>query len=370
MGQQWPGMGRRLYETEPAFLEAMDECSAILGKFTNDWSLIEEIFAEDTRSRFDETQIAQPAIVSIGIALTALWRSWGIRPDVVMGHSVGEIAAYHAAGVMTLEDTLRLALYRSLLQQRLTGAGSMLAVGLPFRESEALLDGHEKHVSIAAINGPSNVTLSGDTAVLRDIASRCEKDRIFARFLNVTVPFHSTMMDSILEECERCFTDPHPADIPLVSTVTGEPIDWKEITPSYWLRNVREPVFFADGFRCLLNSGYDVFVEISAHPVLSTPMQDCMAGFSGKASIVPTLRRCEADDVMAYSSLGRLFTAGYPIDWQPVFRERGRFIRLPGYQWIGEHRNPKNPYRQDATVILPEGPVLSGGKCIRSSEDV
>ncbi len=337
MGQQWPGMGRRLYESEPVFREALDECAAILGKFTDEWSLLNEIFAEASKSRFDETQIAQPAIVAIGIALAALWRSWGIHPDAVMGHSVGEIAACHAAGVLNLEDTLRLAFYRSLFQHRLTGKGAMLAVGLPLREAEALLHGYAKSVSIAAINGPSNTTLSGETAALQTIASRCEKDRIFARFLSVTVPFHSAFMDSILEESAQSLEgiEPHPSHTALISTVTGEPIDWKKITVSYWLRNMRQPVLFSAAFNTLLHSGYDLFIEISAHPVLATPMRDCIAGFAGKKHSLATLRRGEPDDIAAYGSLGQLYAAGYPVDWQRAFEGRGKLVRLPAYLWEG-----------------------------------
>ncbi len=338
MGQQWPGMGRKLYESEPVFRETLDECNAILGKYSDEWSLLSALFADEAESRFDETQIAQPAIVAIGIGITSLWRSWGIQPEVVMGHSVGEIAACHAAGILTLEDTLRLAFYRSLYQHRLTGKGTMLAVGLPVQEAEYLLNGHEKLVSIAAINGPSNVTLSGETAALQEIAFLCERDRIFARFLNVTVPFHSVFMDSILEESERSLAgiDPRPSHTTLVSTVTGEAIDWKEITVAYWLRNMRDPVLFAPAFSRLLHAGYDVFIEISAHPVLATPMRDCITGFDGKKWVIPTLRRGEQDNAMAYGSLGQLFAAGYPIDWQVVFKDRGKFVRLPPYEWRGD----------------------------------
>jgi acyl transferase domain-containing protein len=191
MGPQWWAMGRELLEEESLFREVIKKCDELLRRYA-DWSLLNELTADEKHSRINETQVAQPAIFSLQVALAALWRSWGINPDVALGHSVGEVAAAHVSGALNLEDAVRVIFHRSRLQQRTAGQGAMLAVGLTFEEAESLIKGYEEKVSIGAVNSPSDVTLSGDAEALKEIAESSEKKEIFSRFLQVEVPYHQS----------------------------------------------------------------------------------------------------------------------------------------------------------------------------------
>ena len=190
------------------------------------------------------------------------------------------------------------------------------------------------------MNSPGNLTLSGDREPLEKIASRLGQDNVFARFLNVDVPFHSAAMDSILPEFRDSLLGiaPREGHIALVSTVTGKTADWRELTVDYWLRNVRKPVLFASALEELIRTGHDLFLEMGAHPVLATSMKDCFAG-AGVPSIavLSTLRCNEADDVMLYASLGQLYIAGYPLDWRRLYENGGQLANLPAYPWQREH---------------------------------
>ena len=339
MGQQWPGMGRELYKTEPVFREVIEECDAEFRRYTDEWSLVDELYADEQRSRLTETRIIQPCIFSVQTALASMLRSRGVVPETVVGHSVGEIPAAHAAGILTREDAVRLCYHRGRLQQRKAGHGAMLAIGLTREETERLLDEIPGNVSIAAVNSPGNITLSGDRELLEKIAARLERDQVFARFLNVDVPFHSAAMDSILPEFRDSLAgvEPREGQIALVSTVTGKTAVWSDMTVDYWLRNVRNPVLFAAALDELIHTGHDLFLEIGAHPVLSPSMQDCLASAGvPSGAVLSTLRRNEADDLMFYGSLGRIYTAGYPFDWRPLYKNGGRLVSLPAYPWQHE----------------------------------
>src|SRR3712207_384147 len=170
MGPQWWAMGRQLLGDEPVVRRVVEQCDALLRQHA-EWSLWDELTAEETRSRMHEPAVAQPATFALQVALATLWRSWGIEPAAIVGHSVGEVAAAHVAGVLDLEDAVRLVFHRSRLQQQAAGQGKMLAVGLPVEEAEHLVAGREDRVSIAAVNSPGDVTLSGDAALLEDIAA-------------------------------------------------------------------------------------------------------------------------------------------------------------------------------------------------------
>src|SRR4051812_24725768 len=215
MGPQWWAMGRELLHDEPAFRNVIDECDALLRQHA-DWSLWDELTADEARSRIQQTQVAQPAIFALQVGLATLWRSWGIRPAAIVGHSVGEVAAAHVAGVLDLEDAVRLIFQRSRLQQRTAGQGAMLAVGLPVGDAEQLLVGYDHHVSIAAVNSPGDVTLSGDAEALEAIAVTLRAKETFCQYLQVEVPYHSPRMDPLQPELldSLRLLDPRPATTP------------------------------------------------------------------------------------------------------------------------------------------------------------
>jgi acyl transferase domain-containing protein/ubiquinone/menaquinone biosynthesis C-methylase UbiE/acyl carrier protein len=337
MGPQWWAMARQLLQDEPAFGQVVEQCDSLLRRHA-DWSLREELTADEFRSRIQETHIAQPAIFALQVGLATLWKSWGVEPATIVGHSVGEVAAAHVAGVLDLEDAVRLVFHRSRLQQRVAGRGAMLAVALPVDEAEQLLAGHEDLVSVAAVNSPTDVTLSGDADVLRDIASSLERKSVFCRFLQVEVPYHSPAMDPLQHELLDSLQGirPRPASVAMVSAVTGQTVDGPELDPAYWWQNMRSPVRFAAAMDALLSSDHDVFLEISAHPVLAGPITKCLAQAKQAGSVLPTLRRDEPERPLLLGSLGKLYTSGYPVDWRRQYPEPGRVVRLPSYPWQRE----------------------------------
>jgi acyl transferase domain-containing protein/acyl carrier protein len=337
MGPQWWAMGRQLLYDEPVFAEVIKSCDALLRQHA-DWSLWNELTADEAHSRINHTHIAQPAVFALQVGLATLWRSWGVEPDAIVGHSVGEVAAAHVAGVLDLDDAVRLIFHRSRLQQEVAGQGAMLAVGLPAAQAEQLLAGYGAGVSVAAINSPDDVTLSGDEEALRDIAGCLEREQTFCRFVQVEVPYHSPKMDPLKPELIHSLRDihPRPATIPIFSTATGAAVTGPELDATYWWRNMRSPVRFAAAVDALGRADHDVFLEISAHPVLAGSIRKCLAGAKKEGLVLPSLRRDEPEREVLLHSLGKLYTSGYPVDWHRQHPNGGRLIRLPSYPWQRE----------------------------------
>lgn len=343
MGSQWWAMGRELLEREPTFRHEVDRVDAKLFALAG-WSIIERLLAGEAESRINETAIAQPAIFAIQVGLTALWKHWGIEPGAVMGHSAGELAALHAAGILGLDDAVTATYHRSRLQQRLAGTGSMLAIGGDPGAAARLIAGHEGSVAIAAINSPRAVTLAGDTAVLTRLHAQLEAEGKFARLLQVEVPYHSPVMESIREELIDSLRAirPRPPGVRYYTTVDerGEPsglIDG-ELPRSqlgdaqYWWRNVRQPVHFASAMAAAIEDGHTCFLEIGAQPVLGTSIQDCLRKRNVQGLVVSSLRRGGSDREALASSLGELHVAGATIAWDTVAGP-GQLVRLPPYPW-------------------------------------
>lgn len=338
MGPQWWAMGRQLLEQEPVFRESIEQCDALFQHHAG-WSLWKELTADEKKSRINETQIAQPAIFSVQVALAALWRSWGVDPAAIVGHSVGEIAAAHVAGALSLEDAVRVVFHRSRLQAKTAGQGKMLAVGLSPEQAEPTLVGYEERVSIAAINSPNAVTLAGEADALEEIVDSLEPRGIFYRFLRVEVPYHSPKMEPLKAELGESLQgiSPQSTAVPLFSTVTGQTVRGPELDATYWCQNIRCPVRFAAAMDSLMRANYDTFLELNAHPVLASSMVECLATAEKEGVVLPSLRRKESERKMMMGSLGKLYTIGYPIDWEQLYPEGGRFVRLPSYPWQRKH---------------------------------
>ena len=224
----------------------VEEIDAIFRRLSG-WSIIERLNEDEFRSRINEACVAQPCIFAVQVGLAAVWRQWGIEPDLVVGHSVGEVAAAFASGVLSLENAVRVIYHRSRLQQTLKGQGRMLALGLPQEIAESLVARYKGSVSIAAVNSHSSVTLSGGEQELEDIRREQEAGQTFCRFLQVDVPYHGDWMDSIRDDFQESLAgiDSLPVAIPYYSTVTGRLLDDPQLDAEYWWRNVRQPVLFA-----------------------------------------------------------------------------------------------------------------------------
>lgn len=357
-GPQWWAMGRQLLACEPVFRDMVERCDGLL-KDVVGWSVLRELTADESRSRLHETAIAQPAIFAVQVALTELWRSWGIEPGAVVGHSVGEVAAAHTAGALTLEDAIRVIGERGRCMELAPARGGMLAVGMPPDDVESVLNGFTDSVAVAAVNGPASLTLSGPTEALADIARRLDARDIFQRSLRVNYAFHSPGLEPVREELVCALRDikPRQASHPLYSTVSGQLIEGHELDAEYWWRNLRQPVRFLDAANRLIEAGCTVAVEIGPHPVLASSLADCCAHASYKMKVVPSLRRQEDEAKCARQSLGALYALGHCVDWERV-NGPGRFIALPSYPWQRQrYWHEKEDLRQ-RRIGRPDNPFL------------
>lgn len=333
-GPQWPGMGQELLQSEPIFRAALVECDELLREQGATWSLLEELRANPAQSRLDDTEIAQPAIFALQVALVALCRSWGIEPEAVVGHSVGEVAAAYVAGVFTMPEAVRIIFHRGRLMQPATGLGKMAVIGLSQAETEALLVDHSSsQLSVAAVNSPTATVLSGDVAGLREVLQTVEARGVFNRMLPGNYAFHSPQMEPFQHELVQALAglNPRPAAIPIYSTVTGTRSQPGEMDAAYWGHNMREPVRFAEAIAALEADGHSACLEISPHPVLAVSISQCLS--SSNRTILPSLRRHENDRAMMLRSLGALYSLGYPVNWNKLYPTESRFVRLPTYPW-------------------------------------
>ncbi|MDB5313855.1 MAG: mycocerosate synthase [Gemmataceae bacterium] len=333
-GPQWWAMGRQLLEREPVFRDAIERCDAIVRRL-GPWSLLAELTADESRSRMAITAISQPAIFAVQVGLAAVWRSWGVRPETAVGHSVGEVAAAHLAGVFTLEDAVRVIFHRGRCMELAPSRGRMLAAGVTPEDALRLAAPHGDRVALAAVNAPASVTLSGESDPLEEIARELERRGVFCRFLRVNYAFHSAQMDPIRRDLIRSLAGiaPRPTTIPLVSTVTGRRIAGPEMGPDYWWQNVRRTVRFADSVDHLVETGCDTVVELSPHPVLAPSVAECYQQRAKTVTALPSLRREEDERATMLGSLGVLHAHGYPVDWSGVMSGPRPFVRLPGYPW-------------------------------------
>jgi len=337
MGPQWWAMGRQLLDEEPLFRKTVEECDALFRPLAG-WSLLEELTADESRSRMGETEVAQPTTFALQVALAALWRSWGIERGAIVGHSAGEVAAACVAGALSLPDAVQVIFHRSRLQQRASGKGKMAAVGLPLEEVQRLLADYPGRVSIAAVNSPTSVTLSGDADALAEIVGSLEEKLVFCRFLRVDVPYHSHHMEAFRDELAQSLAaiDARPTTTDFFSTVTGDVLDGRGIDAAYWWQNVREPVYFAAAVDRLIDAGHRVFLELSPHPVLAGTISECLVHRKEKGTILPSLRRQEPERAVMLGSLGALYTLGYSVAWDRLYPDGARCVRLPSYPWQRE----------------------------------
>ncbi len=337
-GAQYPGMARGLFERQPEFRRALEECDRIL-KPLLPRPLLTVMFGEgDDAALLNDTAYTQPALFAVEYALAQLLRSWGVEPTAVMGHSVGEYVAACVAGVFSLEDGLRLIAARGQLMSGLPRDGSMAAVFADEARVRAVLTGHESDVSIAAVNGPQSVVISGQTSIVDKLIERFAADGIDAQRLNVSHAFHSPLMDSILDRFEAVAATVtfSPPRIGVVSNVTGRLATDELCSAAYWRTHLREAVRFVDSIATMHKEGYRVFVEVGPTPTLLGMARRC-AG-AADSSWIASLGK-ERDDAEAMlEALGRLHVVGQPIRWTAVLGEdaKRRRVTLPSYPFQRE----------------------------------
>ena len=275
-GPQWYGMGRELLAKEPIFREVIAECDALLRPLSG-WSLLEELGLPQERSRLDQTAIAQPALFALQVALAALWKSWGVAPDAVVGHSVGEIAALHVAGVLDLPEAVRIVWHRGRIMQQATGLGRMASVGLTEAEATELVAPYGDRLGIAAVNAPRSVVLSGEAAALEAALGVLTAREVSHRMLPVQYAFHSAQMAPFQAQLAEQLGDVRAAasSATVYSTVTGGLAKDLRFDATYFGRNVRDPVRFASCINAMAEDGCNVFIEIGPQPVLASSIAEC-----------------------------------------------------------------------------------------------
>ncbi|MCQ8769828.1 acyltransferase domain-containing protein [Streptomyces telluris] len=341
-GAQWHGMGRELLATEPVFRDTFDRCDELVREFAG-FSAAGQLRLPDGESRLGELDFLQPTVVSLQIALTALWRSWGVTPDAVVGHSMGEIAAAHTAGALTLREAMMIACRRSALLRRIAGKGALAATELSPDEAQAVAAASGGAISVAGENSPRSTVLAGDARSLAALVEDLDRRDVYCRVIRSTVASHSPYVDELREDLGSALESlaPAPTRIPMYSTVTAGPVPGTGLGAGYWMRNLREPVRFAAAVENLFAAGHEVFVEISTHPVLLSPVRQTLEHGEREGWLLPSGRRGK-ERRSVLSSLGALYACGREPDWSALF-PGGPATALTPYQAavLGAARLPR-----------------------------
>ncbi|MBT7164723.1 MAG: type I polyketide synthase, partial [Victivallales bacterium] len=346
-GAQYAGMGLGLHETQPVFREILDHGAACLRPYL-DRPLL-SLLDPAAGAALDQTGYTQPVMFCLQYALAMLWRSWGVEPTAVMGHSVGEFAAACVAGVFSFEDGLRLIAERARLMQALPRGGLMAAVmATPDRIQEALRDAGDQ-VVIAALNGPQSVVVSGPEAAVREVLARFEADGTKCKILATSHAFHSQFMDPILGALDEIAASvPHaPPTLPIVANLLGEFASADTYSsPDYWSRHARSPVRFAAGMQALADSGCEIFLEIGPRPILLGMGRRCLP--DERLAWLPSLRPGTNEWATLLDSLAGLYVRGANVDWAGFDRDSGRQrIAVPTYPF------QRRRYWAKGAVVLP-----------------
>ncbi|MFE2137170.1 SDR family NAD(P)-dependent oxidoreductase, partial [Streptomyces sp. NPDC059466] len=332
-GAQWSGMARELLDASPVFADELDRCDAALRPFT-DWSVAAVLRGDEGAPSMERVDVVQPVLFAVMVSLAAVWRARGVRPDAVIGHSQGEVAAACVAGALSLNDAAAVVALRSQALTALSGTGTMAVVALPHTEVEAHLAGLDGRVCVAAVNSGRSTVIAGDAQPLESLLADLDRQQVFIRRLDVDYASHSARVEplrtTILDELDGVTTSPAP--VAWYSTVTGEPVT-EELEAGYWYTNLREPVRFAPTVERMLADGYRSFVELSPHPSLLTALLTVAedAGHEDLAA-VGSLRRDEDGPACLDRAAAELHVHGRPVDWRRLVPD-AETAELPTYAW-------------------------------------
>ncbi len=363
-GSQYINMGRQLYETQPTFRRTLEQCDRILEPYL-DKPLLAVLYpqlaaGEENGHLLDKTVYSQSALFTLEYALAQLWQSWGIKPDVVMGHSVGEYVAACVAGVFSLEDALKLIAMRGRLMQQLPAGGEMVSVLASESQIIDAIASYTDKVAIAAINGPDSIVISGVGEAVQAICSSLEKMGIKTKNLQVSHAFHSPLMEPMLAEFDAVATEVtyKQPRIPLISNLTGKRIDDLIISAEYWVDHIRQSVHFAQSMTTLHQEGYEVFLEIGPKPILLGMGRQCLPEEVG--TWLPSLRPGVDEWQQMLSSLGQLYVQGVKVDWSEFERDRTcQKVALPTYPfqrqryWIETNNRSQKKIFEQAKIFHP-----------------
>ncbi|MEW2544924.1 SDR family NAD(P)-dependent oxidoreductase [Streptomyces sp. NPDC047002] len=336
-GSQWAGMGAGLLATDREFGRAIEEVDGALAPALG-WSVAEVLASPPGDWRLDATEVAQPLLFAVQTGIAASLRARGIAPAMVVGHSVGEAAAAHVCGALTLADAARVVAARSLAQAATAGTGRMAAAALSPERAADELAPYGGLLEVAGVNSAQDVTLAGDADALAELGERLTAQGVFFRDLGLDHAFHSSRMDPVEEPLRAALAGlaPGPVQVPFYSTVTGARARGTDLDAAYWWHNVRRPVLFADAVRRALHDGAGVLLEIGPHPVLRGYLRRATAGRAARTAVLSTLRRgAHGPGVLAAAAAGAL-AAGAAADPAALFPAPGRVADLPAYPWQRE----------------------------------
>jgi len=334
-GSQWAGMGLELAASSPVFAVRLRECAEALAPHTG-WSLLDVLGDERALGR---VEVVQPALFAVMVSLAELWRHHGVRPAAVVGHSQGEIAAACVVGALSLEDAAKVVALRSAALVGLSGRGGMVSVSLPVEQVAQRIAAWGERLSVAAVNGPATVVVSGEPVALDEMLAGCEADGVRARRVAVDYASHSAQIDAVRGKllADLAGIRPQPASVPMVSTVTGDWVDTSTLDAGYWFDNLRQTVRLHEAVQRLQAEGYGPLVECSPHPVLVAGIPDTLA--------IGSLRRDDGGPARFLTSLAEAHVHGVAVDW----RLQGRRVDLPTY-----------PFQRQRYWVEPPGDEVRG----------
>jgi amino acid adenylation domain-containing protein len=360
-GSQWWGMGRGLLQRDPLAKEIIEECDRHFSQRSG-WSLIEQMMQPAGCSRINETAIAQPATFALQVALAERLAEWGIKPQAVVGHSIGEIAAAYVAGALSLSQAVDVVYHRSRLQERARLQGGMAAVGLPAENARAYLEKFDGKIEVAAINGPELVTIAGPRSLIDQFISEIGRDRtdVLCQLLRVDYAFHSSQMDPFTSELRESLADlrPRSGQLPMFSTVTGQAVAGQQLDSDYWCHNMRQPVLFKQAIDQAIDAEIDTFLELGPHPSLGSAVRACLDDRNREGITIGSLHREREDTNSIASAVASLYVVGIPIDWDAIVNPDWKLIDLFGYPFEKRVHWAESEESRSARLNGPVHPLL------------
>jgi len=338
-GAQWAQMGVQLSKHNAVFRDALTACNEALKKYV-DWDVFEELEKGEDNTRLKEGDVMQPLLMATGIAMAKWWISKGISPDLVIGHSMGEIAAAHIGGHITLDDAARIITSRSRLMEKESGKGAMTATDLTSEEAANRLREYGEKLSVAVMNSPSITVIGGDKDASDLLAEQLISEGRFCKKVRMTVAAHTVQMDPVLEPLRSELASIHPVNgtIPFYSACLARSVQGADLTADYWVKNVRQPVQFAKAIQDICDKDQVLFMEIGPHAVLSAAIEENISTVekNDDAFVTASFYRGKDDRISTLENLGRIFNSGVDLNWSNIVHPASKFVLLPTYQWQKE----------------------------------
>ncbi|MCO5248507.1 MAG: type I polyketide synthase [Chitinophagales bacterium] len=347
-GAQWIGMARQLYDAEPVFRKSLDDSATSFSKYV-DWNLIDELNGH----RYEELDIIQPVLVAIEIALGELWKSKGIIPDIVVGHSMGEVAAAYLAENITLDEAAKIICTRSKLMKQTSGQGAMMVTDLNLQEAENKIADKTDRLAIAVQNSLNSTVISGQPEAIDSLLAELDAEGRFCRKIKVDVASHSPQMDVVLPDLKQALENLQAknSNITFYSTALSQIVKGENLDADYWVKNLRNTVKFGEVVRAILGKDKAVFIELSPHPVLTNAIQENIESVQKHGIAIPSLYR-EKDELESfYKAFGKYFESGLEVDWKNIYPDIRQFIILPNYPWQRERFWFDEPAKLEQSTI-------------------